>query len=327
MLLGGTMNLRKAIIVFILPTICKATGVMNGGGGKGVLCEIEGNKQSIETLELYESKNIFHLIEENRGQSFEEELALGLNRLNEVWVEPGETPKTVDQKFVEKVKNDFFSKVIFIPNQSRIPITDDATVPVLPTNCKQVQIALYNSLGIQIDKEYWYMMDSRSQAALIFHEFLYYHRRNYGAYNSDETRNFVGRLFSTTPPIKRFLNAPTTGYYDCIAGTVDTPVFDFVVYPFIENGEKGYLISFREIVNATTLGRTITFYKGENLFNYLGDTNSAFSEWLNLQSDFKEENRDLIISKTSSSGPMIIKLKNRYTGETTKDSNLSCFLK
>lgn len=319
------MILRSAIICLFLPAICGATGVLNGGGGKGVLCEFEQGRKTLEVLDLYEAKNIFHLAEEVRHANLTEELTLGMERLNEIWAEPGRNAEPVNKSDLEKAMNElFFSKLIPIPKGSRLALTMDATVPALPTNCYQVQVALYNDLGIQIDQEYWDMMDFRNQAALIYHEALYYYRRAYGAYNSDETRKFIGRLFSTTPPIKRFLSVPETGYYDCTGGTDETPIYDFIIYPYVEDQEPGYLVSFRQINNATTLGRTTAFFTGDSFFKAIGDSNSLFGIGMSLRSEFKDEKMDFLIKKTSVNGPMLVKLKNRYTGEITRETQVSC---
>lgn len=309
-------------VVSLLPSISHG-GVLNGGGGKGVHCDT-GVTDTLSVLDLYEATNIFGLKEEPRKGDLRAEMTFALIRLNEIWQKPESNPaEGFTDEAVDRLMNEiFFSKVIFIPEGSRLPVTNDASIPVLPNACKPVQVALYNNLGIQIDREYWEKLDDRNRAAIILHEALYFYRRVYGAVDSDEVRRFVGRLFSTTPPRKRFEGLPRTGYLECRAGGLGAPVYDFVVYPI--EGSDHAVISFRQLDTATTLGRTVaTIDLGA--FETLKNPNDGLTLTSRIESDTRFENRYIWIEK--SHDRLIVRTIDGATGKANAPAKGFCELR
>ena len=297
----------KLFILALLFPVTGFAGVLNGGGGKGVLCETVGQAPTLRVLDVYEAA--LRWPELPLRADLTAELQLALHGFNLVWAEPGEVFKSEPSRdAVEKAfRTEFFDKIIYIPKGARIPVTEDATIPVLAPNCRQVQIAVYTTLGIEIDREYWEMLTPRDQAALAVHEALYFYRRTYGAVNSDETRAFVGRLYSSYPPVPRFEGAPATGFIDCKAGKAGSPIYDFAVY-LDASGDT--IMSFRQIDNATTLGRTYLKLTGQIIFNSLKDSSSQFGMNSSLQSDFKYEDRSFNMRRQTTGGPVEISLRN-----------------
>ena len=288
----------KTVIAVLLFPMMSFAGVMNGGGGKGIICEQKS--ETLEVLDLYEAKNVNALTEAPRRGPLSEELLVGMRGMNEVWREPKSStaePTAEEVTRLQKLVDEtFYSRLTFIPKGTRLPLTEDATLPPLPAHCQQVQIAIHDESTIWVDQEYWEKLDARNQAAIIFHELLYEIRRNYGAKDSDETRQFVGRIFSTTPPTWRFEGIPQTGYLDCRSNTPGAGTTDFVVYPW--NSET--LVSFREISGATTLGRTIALGGPDLLRNLLDPTANASAE-LSVLTDLRSDVRKLVLKKKAGS--------------------------
>ena len=167
----------KLLLLTLLFPVTSLAGVLNGGGGKGVLCETVGQKPTLRVLDVYEAARRWPELPSRNDLTAE--LQLALHQLDLVWAEPGRavtnepSRETVEKSF----RTEFFDKIIFIPTGARIPVTDDATVPVLAPNCRQVQIAVYTTLGIEIDRDYWEMLTPRDQAALAVHEVAAQHQR------------------------------------------------------------------------------------------------------------------------------------------------------
>lgn len=317
------MKTSYLVSLLLLPLFSQA-GVMNGGGGKGVLCATSANSQVLEVLDLYEAKNIFKLEEESRKASLSEEWAMAAERMNTVFQEPNkpvQTPPPIDQASLEKQMREL---MIPIPAGARLPLTDDATLPVLPSACKIVQIAVYNNLGLQLDEEYWNLLDSRNKAALFLHEMLYLSRRDYGATDSDQTRRFVGRVFSKTPPPTRLV-ANGKGFFNCQAGGVaGAPIFDFIIAPQVYEditSDTPWIVSFRQFAGVTTLSR-ITADIGRFSTNAV-----EFNMNRELHADQYRETRTLNLSlKNAGSNRAVVSVSfyDSKTGVTSATAHGGC---
>lgn len=324
------MKLVTALLapLILLSVRSALAGPSSDGGGKGVLCKSEKGSQ-LEALDIWEAKNIYRFGEAPRQGSVYAEYAFAFARFDEAQRGPNKPVPDMgtEADWKEAYERDFGGKIIEIPPGRRLPATMDATLPILPMNCEYVQVALFNTLGVQLDKEYWGMMDARNQAAIVFHELLYPYRRKYGATNSDETRRFVGQLFSLKPPVPRFLSVPKTGYLECRAGgSTAGPVYDFVIYPTTESGKPTSVISFRQLDNATLLGR-MTAEGSSNIIEAI--VNGGVSLGATLTSESHDETRSFNLATRSENGVIYITVGTRdnYTGVKSAEAKGFCELK
>ena len=317
------------ISILCLGQLVQAGGASTGGG-KGVLCH-SSSVSTLEMLELYEAKNIFHLDAEPSKGDLDSELLLGFERLDQTWADPGKslTKDQIKRYVTTAVNDEFYSKLTYIPTDTRLPLTMDASLPVLPKNCEIAQIAIYNSLGIQMDKSLWDSLDSRNKAALILHEAIYYYRRTYGATTSDETRKFVGQIFSTTPPTPRYTGISKTGYFICSAGSGVTPISNFIAYPSTQKGESGYVLSFSQLDGATTLGRTTTFIYGSFVPDVMASNSigqGGASEQIESETDLGR-NRQINITRNSVDSGFMLQIFDGETNQSGAAVHGSCTLK
>ena len=305
-------------------TYAQVQGTGDGGGGKGVEC-VTSAGPTLEILDHYESSHIHHLTDAPLQGSFRDEVQLGVSRLEEVWnghkSDPTDTkPGDLDTY----IRKSFWDRVSAIPAGARIPLTNDATLPVLAPNCKVVQIAVFNSLGLQLDSDYWFRLDERNQAMLFFHENLYRVRRSYGAERSDETRGFISRLFSTQPPTSRYAGRPAKGYLSCYAGIRGkTPNYDFQIYR--EPGGKNSIITFSLLADATTLGRVSATVGHGDLIAMITSESNQFGYNLTAKSDTSEE--EYIVNLTRSTAGRMFEIQVTTKGKALPASNVFCELK
>jgi hypothetical protein len=245
--------------------IFKLEGVVNGGGGKGVLC---GN--SLRTLDLYEAQLSGLPTPVSSGQLNEDLKIFGI----EMAVHFAESPTELDdpkyrEMVLEEMNKTIVSKFRDIPLGQRLPLTSDATPPQLGSNCQIVQIATYTqNQTIFRDKQYWDMLAPVEQAALIIHEWIYHRARQYGSLNSDETRKVLGMIFSGRNPeplVGPIWNAKQTLW--CGAGIEGTTqeIFEFYVIDEIQNGKLGVGVYFRAFKSVYLTSRTSTFIPKMNL--------------------------------------------------------------
>lgn len=172
-------------------------GTVNGGGGKGVLCNKNG-KTTVELLDLYEARTLFGLEIApfaETGIAAQHKLADLLS--SQQWG----TGIDLDDQSRDWMRSyfvEFFKKTKFIESDKKLKPTHDSLDALLETGCESVQIAtFYDETILLIDKGLWDKMDSTNQAALLAHEFLYLYERRLGNTNSVRTRKYVGQLFST----------------------------------------------------------------------------------------------------------------------------------
>jgi hypothetical protein len=182
-------------------TLCSVSfaGVGSSGGGKGVLC----NGHFLRTLDLYEAEEIYNLTISNRYSDLESNLSeYGTRLVAYLNNEPTDiSDPTTRAEALAETKKEVISLFRDIPLNSSLPVTDDATLPPLPSNCSVVQIAIYSDLTntIQRDFNLWNMLSLQDQTALILHEALYKAARETKAKTSDDTRRIVGMILAEAP--------------------------------------------------------------------------------------------------------------------------------
>jgi len=290
----------KALLLFLVFPLVSHAGVLNGGGGKGVFCK--NRTPALETLDIYEAKNFYRLTEELRQGDLKTELLLAVKRIDEISSKPFELSSDQEnEEYAAEFLKEFLDTAVIIPDGTRLPVTEDATTSVIPNDCEIVQVALYNALGLQIDGEYWNILDARNKAALMIHEQVYLDRRLYGDVNSDETRRYVGRLFSTKPPAKIFEGLPRNGYVECFFGGAGTgaPGFHFVVFPGVRNGGSGHHFSFTEFSGTRVLARTGTFMESTFEIMEFLTTPGQGGLTTNISSDIRFETRGFKLERQS----------------------------
>ncbi len=173
-------------------------GVINGGGGKGVLCEADG-RTTVEVLDLYEAKHLFNLNIQDLGSTKEQSLA----KLSEVMANHFIDPFIYTAEGYMNALNETsikhsFEIMQFLKEGQTLKLTKDSFEPILEKNCRMVQIAVYyDESALLVDKSLWEQLDWTNKAALVAHEILYFWSREFGATNSMSVRKLVGLLLST----------------------------------------------------------------------------------------------------------------------------------
>jgi len=278
-------KLIQTLIIFgcLAPTLSFAQGGATGGG-KGVLCG-----SNLRILDLYEAEEIFHesLIKKEDLDStlfqFALPISLYFNGQDPLRAEAyrGEIAKGVHQEFTRRL--------IDLPLGQKLPLSDDATLPVMLPGCSVVQIALFDDVSdtIQRDLALWNRLDSVNQAALILHEYWYKVARSRSLKTSDDTRRMIGLLMSGQLPEpimrpvsgKKSLSCAVGGY----SGAVPQELFDLEIIDEVKNGQSGVGIYFRRLKNELKLGRTSLFLPNLSMEKI---RNSDFSS---VQASAKEE--------------------------------------
>jgi hypothetical protein len=273
------MSLKMTVLAVLSLSLAATTasavqGTKDGGGGKGVLCD-----GRLRVLDIYEAEEIRHLPAGKTFTDTEQNLRIyGTRVVRELW------PVALPDELADYLNTQMLSRVSLspIPAGARLPLTHDATVPPLPSNCVEVQIAViseqevtpvYGDPVVHVDSEYWNMLDPYNQAALMLHESIYrYLRSSEGVALSDDTRMLIGTLMSETsrkPMFEPIWNNPS----DLLICNVKLKQADrsgkrqYELYGVEERrrGQKGLAIYFRTLDGLTMLGRTQAFIPGASL--------------------------------------------------------------
>lgn len=187
-----------AILLTLAPQFVRAGGSDSGGGGKGILCGTV-----LRSADLYEAEVVRRWKLTPAESTLEENLATFGPRLGYHQSE-SRTDKTspdLREFFRSSFKEVLMSQFRWTAAGERLPLTSDATLPRLNEGCREVQVLIYQPNGsIDADTEYWAMLDSREQSAMLLHEWTYKRARRYGALDSDESRYVIGMLYSTSNP-------------------------------------------------------------------------------------------------------------------------------
>ncbi len=171
-------------------------GVINGGGGKGVLCNKDGT-QTVELLDLYEAREIYEIHDQKNFDTLDQGIDfLAYEMAKKFW-----TPITVlpyvSKENVKKTLKHFIEDIKFIEGGKRLKLTDDSYDPLLDENCKVVQLALfYDESKLLVDKGYWDLLSPTGKTALVAHELFYLLDRANNNNNSMRTRKLVGYILS-----------------------------------------------------------------------------------------------------------------------------------
>lgn len=313
------MNFIETVLGFLALACVSFAGGWTSGGGIGVKCQ-EAGSTSIQILDLYEGLRVWNLKPLPISQSVEGEIQEAVFR----WVYTQVFP-TVDliknpviinewkKQQTKKILEDFNRNVFWVKNGQRIPPTNDATKPKLPTNCNFIQIALLKPTGqILIDYEFWSQLDNRNKAALILHESFYKITLDLGELNSDTTRRFNAMIFSQTQPTRKFFDVPLSKITFCTTkkGT-ETKYTEFYYYYSKQVGS--YIANFNQIVNSGLKpSRTVAKLAPIDLLNPSGN----FSVSTTSYSELEPQRYILKLSKDSAASRIQILDRKRNVNST-----------
>lgn len=254
------------------PMTMSIVGTKDGGGGKGVLC---GDK--LQLLDLYEAENVYHLpiapaapdLDGNL-RDFGSQLALYFE----------DNPRDLnDPHYAEEVaanlRQEITGQLQDIPEGTRLPPTQDASVPPLPPGCSIVQIATNTDKGATLqgnyyrDRRLWNKLSPLDQAALVLHEDIYFEAREQGALRSDEVRRLIGLLFARQMPepiFKPIWSSKRIAH--CLAQPSGSPPrgdFEFRAVDKTRDGRSGTGLYFETFATAFPIGRASVFFPGIGL--------------------------------------------------------------
>lgn len=267
-------NLAQSLtfIVTLLPfSGAFATGGVNGGGGKGVLCG-----DQVTVLDIYEANQNKLPIPAPLGNTDGEVDRFGLRFFKHFSTAPlkKEEESTLLQymKDILNQKDDPAVKSGFIFKWERnLPFTNDATLPRLQPGCEFVQIGINRIVKVNdeekteitLDPYYWAKLNSINKLAIFFHEFSYSRERSGYDLNdierakltSDETRKVIGLILSGSD-IPNIIGSVTDSKYSAWCGFGGGTVhggneerFEIYIQEEIQNDQKGlglYFYGFKE---------------------------------------------------------------------------------
>ena len=259
-------------------------GVINGGGGKGVLCQKNGQK-TLETLDLYEAKALYGLTPIEAGKTETE----AIHTFSDLYMDHLQNPDSIPKKeneniFEKKFLNEWMKKIKFIEKGRKLKLVNDSLEALIEEGCEMVQVAIYYDESIVlIDKEYWNLMNPTNRIALLGHEIIYQMERKFGATSSVTSRKLIGRLFSKQGIRSRGDGIPhdRSKFVVCNGQTGKLNSLYFFAYETVRDGEAGVEFVFNYVRGISPLFRKSSFHKGGTLNSmveggFLGDAEAPF---------------------------------------------------
>jgi hypothetical protein len=209
------LKLAAASLAMFTGLSTTQAGVVNGGGGKGVVCRNSDQSiKSVEVLDLWEARTLRDAIPEVSTGPLAEVVDSALQRLafafaiSEVkaseWSEEGKLVCSGNDCLLHDLRKTasqflFPSKEVRRLRGVRLELTPDSMEQVHPDDCAIEQIVNYQPSrnDVLINQELFEKMDRTNQAALIAHEALYKSLREAGnESNSLRVRRAIGFIFS-----------------------------------------------------------------------------------------------------------------------------------
>ncbi len=339
------------------PAFAQVSGASSGGGGKGVVCRNKnGSIKSVELLDLWEAREIFHRkVPASKGpidkRKVDALVAAAVENLRNAipWhgsYDDGHGGNLFDQDaFVQLIKNQvshFESDVTHLHGK-RITPTQDSYEDFGPKDCAIEQLVLYKDHGTPSGRDGVFMdddlvsyMDSTNYAALKVHEALYRYLRGYNEKTSLRVRRAVGYVMGgqTFRPLESDLSDPRidcVGDFDDSMQSNDGPINDTLVH--IVQRPDGVVIvpetiggspifSFDHSVSSNEGGTLDSFLENsKNLSEGRGGGYTAGKIHLSgSQIDF-----DLtMLFGTTSTGQVKVKVLHSPSGITTQTIDLRC---
>ncbi len=277
----------------------------NGASGKAVECR--GELRHVEMLDLYEARRFRRLREIPQKHQFRTEVSDAIVRLEKLWNPRSESNSTLQD--VDTLLKQFYSRMRFIPKGRHFKLITDTRIPIVPRNCRVIQIAVFDRNGrTHIDRHYFNKLDARNKTVLLLHSELASHRNSYTRTDSEEIRKFLGSLFSNHPPRPRFWDLPTTGYFECRSLNAKPP-FEFYVYPASRSRHLGYVASFKQLGEVPALGRVAAPFEDAKLFYGLQNQKSHVVIRAPLYSQTRRDKRTVVIAKAKGSNQVSVSVE------------------
>jgi hypothetical protein len=271
-------------------------GVINGGGGKGVLCTKNG-KQTLEVLDLYEARVLYHedlLDLSNSEESAKDKLAGLLAK--HFWTPMNGTLEESIRRMRTETIDKFFENVHYIDEGKRLKLSNDSYEPVLENGCEPVQIAMYyDDTILLVDHELWDKLNVTNKMALIAHEVLYFTERQAGSTNSISTRKLVGRMLSTTGLLPMYSGAPVSEdkLVQCSLSQSDIDLGNIYFYEGREDGVQGVHALFFGLGKQDSFLRSHSFFRNYSLLDIAQAWGNGYT---GLQTDTFPAHESVVIS-------------------------------
>jgi hypothetical protein len=165
-------------------------GGVSGGGGNAIVCERNGEIQSVELLDLYEGREGHPVQYYELSGDLSKDFAKVSSKIY---------PDDRDDYKLNQLGNSFIvvlNNLKDIPSDAEFTPTDDTKALYLPKGCVLKPVINYFSHNeILIDRNLFNRMDYRNQLALYLHETLYLEEREQGVVDSRYIRKLVGQAF------------------------------------------------------------------------------------------------------------------------------------
>lgn len=211
-------------------TVRTASGTVDGGGGKGVVCtDPKTGSKKYELLDLYEGSLLYGFNPRDFGNMSELEVLSEVmkktfrifNESSFLSYQGGDSIRYEKdlKESLEEIKNskglvDYFSRVgkasiTFVDEDTTLKDTNDSLEPMVNKNCEVIQIAVYyDEAVLLIKKDYWEKLTPRSRVALFMHEIFYKGARDEGEKNSKKVRKFVSSMMADNVEVKPVESRP-----------------------------------------------------------------------------------------------------------------------
>ena len=225
-----------AAMTLIFPIVSHA-GVLNGGGGKGIVCrDNAGKTMSVELLDLWEERTIRGQTQLPSTGNVAQDVAQALAKLkfvsqSRISIYDGTQVRCRENDCVasemQKTADAFLNKSPKVVRLRGVKLIDtkDAMEIAVPADCAVEQIVNYQPEGgsIVVNEDLYEKMDVLNQAALIVHESLYSYLRHWGnELNSIRVRRAVGAAFSRQNAFQQPADLyKTAEYIECLSDKVD----------------------------------------------------------------------------------------------------------
>lgn len=238
-------------------------GTINGGGGKGMLCKING-VEKLMALDLWEAEALgLTLLPEPKTEDEALDLAIEVYTRH-IW-NPWSINKDKMKVHIKKMlKEEFLSKFKYLQEGKSLRLVNDSHEVIKEEGCTPVQIAVYQEATLMIDDALWAKLSHLNKAAMWMHELIYYFERMEGRTNSVTTRILVGQMFSTKGPKPRFEGVPLKeeDRFECTFRDGSVSAGAAFVYAREEKGSKGLEMVFSYLKTANSIMRSSAFFRG-----------------------------------------------------------------
>lgn len=315
------------------------TGVMNGGGGKGVVCLDSQNQiKSVELLDLWEARVLYgyKVSMSSEGINVADGVEQTLKKLADSHPINGcnDQPDCVLGFLRER------AGLFLTPNNKvkrlqgvSLTLTDDSYESARPSGCEIRQIVNYKSMNeILVDQDLYVRLDTINQIALISHEAYYATLRLYGTEsNSIRTRRAIGYVLGGNEFIRNFPEIPSDHVFCYQEGVPYAPTFISLYWQKNSDG-SGKLFFSPQVSNATRfigLTKRLFDFGGPDLETYEAiatgtcKRDGLLSSFRIIMNGPIEYDREISLDFTCKNGVMSAFFADNRPGQQSKSELLS----